>query len=130
MIATTFYGRSIKLVRVTTRYSCNSSHLSSQHLLGKHESNMWNMFKVNNRRRSGIFIVNFEQISHIVLLFSPLTLNKQISAGLGRNLTILNHHSSFYFVPRKQYCKSLFKISGFLQYHLGCIDKKLTAFGR
>ena len=30
------------------------------------------MFKVNNkdtRRRSGIFIVNFEHISHLVLLF-------------------------------------------------------------
>ena len=27
-------------------------------------------------RRSGVFIVNFEQISHIVLVFSMLTLNK------------------------------------------------------
>ena len=36
------------------------------------------MFKVNNkdtRRRSGIFIVNFEHISHLVLVFLLLTLN-------------------------------------------------------
>ena len=37
------------------------------------------MFKVNNKerqwRRSGIFIVNFEHISHLVLMFLLLTLN-------------------------------------------------------
>ena len=35
------------------------------------------MFKVNNkaRRRSGIFAVNFEHISRIVLVFQLLTLN-------------------------------------------------------
>ena len=36
------------------------------------------MFKVNNR--SGIF-VNFEHISHLVLVFLLLTLNKQMLAG-------------------------------------------------
>ena len=39
------------------------------------------MFKVNNkendaRRRSGNFIVNFEHISHLVLVFLLLTLNR------------------------------------------------------
>ena len=36
------------------------------------------MFKVNNRnwRRSGIFIVNFEHISHFVLVFLLLTLSR------------------------------------------------------
>ena len=29
----------------------------------------------NNRRRSGVFIVNLEHISHLVLLFLLLTLN-------------------------------------------------------
>ena len=40
------------------------------------------MFKVNNKipegghwRRSGIFIVNFKHISHLVLVFLLLTLN-------------------------------------------------------
>ena len=41
------------------------------------------MFKINNKekefsmkmRRSGVFIVNFEQISHLVLVFLLLTLN-------------------------------------------------------
>ena len=38
------------------------------------------MFKVNNintrTRRSGIFIVNFEHISHLVLVFLLLTLSR------------------------------------------------------
>ena len=40
------------------------------------------MFKVNNKdtkrqwRRSGIFIVNYERISHLVLVFLLLTLSK------------------------------------------------------
>ena len=37
------------------------------------------MFKVNNKdakRRSGVFIVNFEHISHLVLVFLLLTLSK------------------------------------------------------
>ena len=29
----------------------------------------------SNRRRSGVFIVNFEHISHLVLVFLLLTLN-------------------------------------------------------
>ena len=33
-------------------------------------------------RRSVVFIVNFEQISHIILVFPLLTLNKQMPAGL------------------------------------------------
>ena len=39
------------------------------------------MFKVNNRntrkwRRSGIFIVNFENISHLVIVFLLITLSR------------------------------------------------------
>ena len=40
---------------------------------------MWNLFKVNNKdtwRRYGVFIAKFEQISHMALMFSLLTLNK------------------------------------------------------
>ena len=33
-------------------------------------------------RRSGIFIVNFEHISHLVLLFLLLTLSRQMPAGI------------------------------------------------
>ena len=52
------------------------------------------MVKVNNRntrtmceicsktrRRSGVFIVNFEHISHIVVVFLMLTLSRYMSAG-------------------------------------------------
>ena len=40
---------------------------------------MLNMFKVNNKdttTTSGAFIVNFEQISHLALVFLLLTLNR------------------------------------------------------
>ena len=75
-MVTNFCGKSIKIVEVTTRYSCISSHVPTQHLLGKQLTNVRNLFKVNNRPRSGLFIANFEQISHITLVFPPLTLNK------------------------------------------------------
>ena len=39
--------------------------------------------KAPERRLSGVFIVNFEQISQIVLVFPLMTLNKQIPAGIG-----------------------------------------------
>ena len=50
-----------------------------------------NMFKVNNKdnsttqltsRRSGVFLVNFEDISHLVLVFLLLTLNMLMWAGM------------------------------------------------
>ena len=34
------------------------------------------MFKVNNKLTSGVFIVNFEQISHFVLVILLLTLRR------------------------------------------------------
>ena len=37
--------------------------------------------------RSGVFIVNFDQISHLALVFLLLTLSRQIPAGL----TIITH---------------------------------------
>ena len=36
-----------------------------------------------HKRRSGVFIVKFEQISHIVLLFLLLTLKTSLPAGSG-----------------------------------------------
>ena len=38
--------------------------------------------KTLGRRRSGVFIVNFEHISHLFLAFLLLTLNKQMLAGM------------------------------------------------
>ena len=48
---------------------------------------MWNMFKINNKgtrttRRSGVFIVKFEHISHLALVFLLLTLNMKLPAGI------------------------------------------------
>ena len=47
---------------------------------------VWNMFKVDNKntrkRRSGVFIVNFEQISHLFLVFLLLPMNKYMLVEL------------------------------------------------
>ena len=50
---------------------------------------MCNLFKVSNKetklrqwRCSGVFIINFEHVSHIILLFSLLSLNKFITGGV------------------------------------------------
>ena len=50
---------------------------------------VWNLFKVNNNDNwirhcfSGAFIVNFEHIAHLVLVFLLLTLDKQLLAETG-----------------------------------------------
>ena len=53
----------------------------------RHQNNVWNLFKVINKdtrmtswRRSDVFIVNFEQMSHIVMVFPLLILNTQMRA--------------------------------------------------
>ena len=40
------------------------------------------LLQVNSRCRSGVFIVNFEHISHLALVFLLLILNRYMSAGL------------------------------------------------
>ena len=37
---------------------------------------LWSSYNKNTRRRFGVFIVNFEHISHLFLVFLLLTLNK------------------------------------------------------
>ena len=68
---------------------CPFSYPSRHYLFSVNNENtgtiVWNFFKIPiktpERRqwcRSDVFIVNIEQISHIVLVFSLLTLNKQV----------------------------------------------------
>ena len=47
-----------------------NGHLPFQSQLYKHLINVWNLFKVNNKDTRTI---NFEQISHFVLVFLLLT---------------------------------------------------------
>ena len=52
----------------------------------KQQSNVWNLLTIKTPKRRqwyrfGAFVVNFEQISKIVLLFLLLTLNKYIPTG-------------------------------------------------
>ena len=53
---------------------------------------LYEKIRVRRPRRSSVFIVNFEQISLIVLVFLLLTLNKQISAGYCFELKIKLAH--------------------------------------
>ena len=39
------------------------------------------MLKVNNKENFGLFIVNFENIAYLVLVFLLLTLNMELPAG-------------------------------------------------
>ena len=52
------------------------TQLAVQSQQWKHQNNVWNLFKFGQWCRSGVFIVNIEQISRIVLVFSLLTLYK------------------------------------------------------
>ena len=57
-----------------TRAMCE---ISSKLTIKTPEQHLW--------RRLCVFIINFEQISHIVLVFPLLTLNKQMPAGIYRS---------------------------------------------
>ena len=66
-----------------------------------------NMFKVNNS--FDIFIVNFEQISHVVLVFLLLMLNKLMSAG--RWLRLISFFFLFSVVFTSKGCSSFLQKS-------------------
>ena len=50
-------------------------HIESSHLICA-ENQMTGFYMKCNWRRFGVFVFNFEQLSHIVLVFLLLTLNK------------------------------------------------------
>ena len=60
-------------------------------------------------RRSGIFIVNFEHILHLVLVFLLLTFNMKLPAGEHQALTDLDflnsQHLNLNFTIEKEYVK-------------------------
>ena len=69
-------------------WSIPSRHLIIQNQQWKHYNDVWNLFKVNNRDtdqrqwpRSGVFIINFEQISHFVLVLPLLNFNEFMPVG-------------------------------------------------
>ena len=49
----------------------------------------------HRRRSSGVFIVIFEYLSHLILVFLLLTLNMQLPAGYIHQLPITNYMSSW-----------------------------------
>ena len=67
---------------------------------------MWNMFQVYKKdtrrrhwRRSSVFIVSFEHISHLVLVFLLLTLKMHLPAGMSSQLVV---HRTKYVYNQKQ----------------------------
>ena len=55
-----------------------SRYLLARSLQWKHWNKVWNMFKDNNKDTKmtpGVFIVSFEHISHLALVFLLFTLN-------------------------------------------------------
>ena len=83
MISVYGYGGKIKDI---TKKKSNKSSFES-HAVNKYRKQikyilylisplLKELYLVYARRRSGVFIVNFEHISHLVLVFLLLTLNK------------------------------------------------------
>ena len=73
----------------------------------KHVWNVWNMFKRRQRhwrwRRFGVFIVNFEHISRLVLVFLLLTLCRYMLAGKEFRTMIHTHLFSKHWLPNCYY---------------------------
>ena len=68
-------------------YKLFNRHLIVQSQQWKQQNNVWNLFNISNKDTrttscTGLFIVNLEQISHIVLVLTLLTLKKQMLTEL------------------------------------------------
>ena len=63
----------INLLKVNNRNTRRKCEICSQLTINTPERRHW--------RRSGVFIVNFEHISHLVPVFLLLTLNMQLLVG-------------------------------------------------
>ena len=66
---------------------------------------MWNIFKVS-KKDNDVFIVNFEHISHLALMFLLLTLSRQMPAGLQNGWSewlIPKAHTNFFEKKYMQY---------------------------
>ena len=60
---------------------------------------VWNILKVNNKdtraQNDAMIIVNFEHISHLLLVFLLLTLSKQMPAGSLKQIRKQNSKRTF-----------------------------------
>ena len=93
-------------------WSVTRRYLLVQSQQWKRQNNVWNLLKFANKDTrtttltSCVFLINFEQISHNVLVFPLLTLNKyinfwekywfQIFKGVCRNQCKVNQLTGFY----------------------------------
>ena len=82
------YPASIYLPKVNNRDTRTRFEICSKLTMKTLERRHW--------RRSGVFIVNFELVSHLALVFLLLTLNRLMLAGLVRHRIALWSTSSFH----------------------------------
>ena len=68
------------------------------------------MFKVKVKtpeghqwRRSGVFIVNFEHISHLALVFLLLTLSRKMPAGMGETIYFKHNYTQQIIISKEKY---------------------------
>ena len=66
------------MFKVSNRNTRTRSEICSKLTIKTPEQRHW--------RRSGVFIVNFEHISHLALLFLLLTLSRQMPAGVCKKI--------------------------------------------
>ena len=83
-----FQKKGLKFFFHIFSYHALTQDLLDQSQRWKHQDNLWNLFKVDNKtpeRRHwqcfGVFLVDFEQTSHITQVITLLTLNKQMLPG-------------------------------------------------
>ena len=72
-----------KIIDTQTQFSCKiAGQNSGKQLFRLHQTSHYDTSPVRRHwHRSGVFIVNFEHISHLVLVFLLLTLNIHLPAG-------------------------------------------------
>ena len=105
---------SLKILKIFQRYA-SIGQTRDIYLLSVNYGNTRTMFEVCSKliikaaeqlhwRRFGVFIVNFEQISNIVLVFSSFTLNKQMPAGICL-ITLMSWKQTFHIHEYSNDCK-------------------------
>ena len=52
------------------------------------------LIKKTPERRSGVFFINFKQVSHNDMMFPLLTLNKEMPAGFPHNSSVILHNKN------------------------------------
>ena len=86
------FSTNIYLFKVNSRNTRKRCETRTKLTIKTPERRQWR----RSWRRSCVFIVNFEHISHLFLVFLLLTLNKQMSAGFSQKKL----HYRYFWIPK------------------------------